>query len=78
MTPKQFLKANPEKYVMVTFEFGNPIYIAPAKTTGLFDIGITDKQDEAIVWSALDNTPNKLLWHMAKTGYKSLEFKIIP
>lgn len=74
MTAKQYLAANPQKYVMVTTEFGNPIYVAPC--AGLSSgIQITDKIESAEVWSAMDNTPTKLGYHRAVTGYMGLTFQ---
>lgn len=75
LTAKQYLKLHPEKYVMVTHEFGNPIYIAPIK--GLSGIQVTDKKEEAEVWSAMDYTPVKLGYHKAVSGYKGLNWEQI-
>ncbi len=77
MTAKQYLKLHPEKYIMVTYETGSPVYICEPSTKGLFDVGITDKREDAIEWSAIDNTPTKLGWYVNKTGYKNLVFEII-
>ena len=58
---------------MVTYEFGNPIYIAPLKN---LDIQITDKRNEANTWhSQYDLT--KLAYHKSVTGYKQLIFEKI-
>ena len=75
MTAKQYLKENPEKYVMVTHEFGDPIYIAPLKR--LSDIEVTDSKESAEKWSAIDNTPAKLGYHKAVTGFTGLVFEQI-
>jgi hypothetical protein len=74
LTAKQYLKLHPEKYVMVTHEFGTPIYIAPLKDS---KVAITSEKKHAEIWSSLDNTPTKLNYHMAATGYKSLVFEQI-
>ena len=65
------MKLHPEKYVMVTYEGREPIYIAPCS---LSIINITDKKEQAEVWTALDN-PTKLDYHKAVTGYKGLVFE---
>ena len=57
LSPKQYLKQNIEQYVMVTYEFGEPIYIAPLRNA---DIQVTLDLNAAEVWSAMDNTPVKL------------------
>ncbi len=80
LTPKQYLKQHPEKYVMLShelFEDGSrPIYISEApKDAGLFAVGTSWNREDAIVWSSLDNTPTKLEWHKAKTGLKQLKFE---
>ena len=74
LTPKQYLKLHPEKFVMVTYEFGEPIFIAPCKD---LKTQVTANKDEAEKWSALDNTPAKLSYHIACTGYKALQFQQI-
>lgn len=77
MTAKQYLKANPEKFFLVTYEFGTPVYISEPTTKGIFDIGITPNKAEAIQWTTMDNTPTKLGWYAAKTGYKNLTWEQI-
>lgn len=74
MTAKQFLAANPQKYVMVTYEFGAPIFIAQQKLSG---IEVTESREAAEIWSAMDNTPAKLRYFSAVTGYKALTFELI-
>ena len=74
LTAKQYLKLHPEKYVMVTYQFGTPVYIAPLKNG---DIQITDSKPGAQIWSALDVTRAKLDYHKAATGYKGLIFELI-
>ena len=72
LTAKQYLKLHPEKYVMVTYEFGNPIFIAPLKN---LQIQVTSNKNDAELWSELDNTPTKLDYHIICTGYKGLTFE---
>ena len=72
LTTKQYLKLHPDKYVIVTYEFGVPTYIAPLKN---LQIQVTPNKNEAELWSELDNTPTKLDYHIAATGYKGLKFE---
>ena len=72
LTPQQFLKLHPGKYVMVTYEFGDPIYIAPLKN---MEIQVTTMQSNAEVWSEMDNSPIKLDYHRMATGLKQLVFQ---
>lgn len=74
LTAKQYLKLHPDKYVMVTYEFGDPIFIAPLKD---LQIQVTPNKNEAELWSELDNSPTKLDYHIASTGYKQLKFEKI-
>lgn len=74
LTAKQYLKLHPEKYVMVTRQYGSPIYIAPLKNG---DITITDTAKEAEIWSSLDVTPTKLDYHKIATDYTELKFEQI-
>jgi hypothetical protein len=74
MTAKQYLRMHPEQYVMVTYQYGYALYIAPLKG-GLLQI--TDKKDDAEIWSFIDNTPTKLNYHISETGYKELKFEKI-
>lgn len=75
MTSKQYLKEHPEKYVLVTREFGEPIFIAPCSLT---QINVTDDMHKAEKWTALDNgNIAKLSYHIAATGYKGLAFEQI-
>ena len=72
LTPRQFLKKHPDRYVMVTYEFEEPIYIAPLKN---LQIQVTPNISEAEIWSELDNTPTKLEYHTICTGFKGLLFE---
>ena len=72
LTSKQYLKLHPEKYVMATYEFGDPIFISPLKD---LQIQISPNKNEAELWSVLDNSPTKLQFHIACTGYKKLIFE---
>ena len=72
MTPKQFLRLHPKKYVMVTYEFGDPIYVAPLKN---LNIQVTKSKDEAEIWSEMDNTPTKLEYYKVATGFQRLSFE---
>lgn len=72
MTAKEYLKLHLEQYVMVTREFGEPIYIAPLKN---MCISVTLDRSEAEKWSALDNGNTKLSYHKSATGYKGLKFE---
>lgn len=58
--------------IMVTYEFGQPIYVAPLKGG---KIQVTDKKEDAELWSEFDGT--KLKYHTAVTGYKELTFELI-
>ena len=71
LTAKQYLKENSEQYVMVSYEFGTPIYVAPLKD---LQIQVTPNKEEAELWSELDKSPSKLGYHVATTGYKGLKF----
>lgn len=74
LTPKQYLKLHPEKYLMVTYEFGEPIYIAPLLN---LKIQVTSIKSEAEIWSELDKNPIKLEYYKISTGYKGLTFEQI-
>ncbi len=74
LTAKQYLKIHRNKYVLVTYEFGSPIFIAPLKD---LQIQVTDKREHAELWSELDISPMKLEYHNVATGYKKLEFEKI-
>lgn len=74
-TLNQFISANPHKYIIVTYEFGDPIYIAPLKD---LRIQVTPNKAEAETWTELDNTPIKLDYHKVVTGYNQLIFEILP
>ncbi len=72
LTAKQYLKFHPDQYVMVTHEFGAPIYVAPLMD---LQIQVTPNKEEAELWSELDTSPSKLQYHIASTGYKGLKFE---
>ncbi len=72
MTARQYLKLHPNKYVMVTYEFGEPVYVAPLKD---LQIQITPDRNAAELWSEMDNTPTKIDYHIVATGYKQLKFE---
>jgi hypothetical protein len=72
LTAKQYLKLHPDKYVMVTYEFEEPIFVAPLKD---LQIQVTSNKSDAELWSELDTSPTKLDYHRAATGYKRLEFE---
>lgn len=74
LMPKQYLKLHPSKYVMVTYEFGTPIYIAPLKD---LQVQVTGDIAEAELWAELDRTPTKLDYHIALTGYAKLRFESV-
>ena len=69
LTTKEYLKHCPDKYVMMTYEFGDPIFIAPLQD---LQIQVTPNRTEAETWTELDNTPTKLEYHKVLTGYKQL------
>lgn len=71
LTVKQYLREHPDRYVMVTYEFGDPVYIAPMKD---LQVQITPNLEEAEEWSELDTT-TKLDYHKAVTGFKALKFE---
>lgn len=58
------------KMVMVTREFGSPIYIAPSSSNG---INVTDKVEEAEIWGDMDFS--KIHYHKAITGFNELTFE---
>ena len=59
--------------VMVTREFGSPIFIAPMKK---LQIQITEKKEEAEKWHPeFDQT--KLEFHRTITGYSKLTFEVL-
>lgn len=70
LTAKQYLKIHPEKYILVTHEFGVPVFIAPIN--GLSGVNVTNDKQKAQIWGALDNTDTKLSYHKSATGYKGL------
>ncbi len=72
LTAKQYLKLHQEKYVMVTYQFGEPIFIAPLNN---LQIQVTPNKNEAELWSELDTTPTKLDYHIVCTGYNCLKFE---
>ena len=72
LTAKQYLKQNPDQYVMVTYEFREPIFIAQLKN---MQIQVTPNKEEAELWSELDTTPTKLDYHIISTGYTQLKFE---
>ena len=74
LTAKQYLKLHPDQYVMVTHEFGAPIYVGSLKD---LQIQVTPNKEEAELWSELDKSPSKLQFHIATTGYKGLKFEKI-
>lgn len=74
LTARQYLKLHPDKFVMVTYEFGEPIYIAPLQNS---EIQVTLDRTEAEKWGGLDNSSAKLSYHAAYTGYKMLMFERI-
>jgi len=61
------------KKVMVTHQYGAPIYIAPALGDG---IEVTDKLSEAEVWGEND-TETKLKYHRAITCWDGIQFETI-
>lgn len=78
MTNKQFLKENPEKYVMVTYQFGDPLYIGVSSGLSMKDVKVSTEKDQAELWSAIDNgNPHKISYYKAATGYKQLQFEKI-
>lgn len=72
LTAKQYLKQHSDKYVIVTYEFSDPIFIAPLEN---LQIQITPNRVEAETWTELDNTPIKLEYHKTVTGYRELMFE---
>lgn len=69
MKAKEYLKANPEKYVLVTREFGYPIYI-----TSDGSATATDKKEDGL-WDSLSNTETRLNYFTSLTGYKGLAWE---
>lgn len=65
------MKERKQQYIMVTHEFGNPVYIAANATA-------TDKKEDAEIWGFEDTVSiAKLPYHKAVTGYKGLTFEQI-
>lgn len=66
------MKANKitRNLVMVTYEFGNAIYIAPITGLSNKDTKVTDKKEDAEKWSVEDIS--KIGYWKALTGYKDL------
>lgn len=58
------------KMVMVTREFGSPIYIAASSSN---TINVTDKVEEAEIWDCMDF--GKIHYHKAITGFSELTFE---
>lgn len=77
ITAKQYLKLHPEKYVLVTREFGYPLYIGVSTGLGALEFDIEDDASKAQQWSSLDNTDTKLNYYRAITGFKGLNFEQI-
>ena len=67
---KEILREFPSNMVMVTYEFGTPIYIAPTKNGA---VTITDKKGDAELWSELDLS--KLKFIQTLSGYADLKFE---
>ncbi len=67
------MKAADYTYVMVTREFGFPIFIAP---TGLRQIAeVTDNIREAQRWTEKDTQSSKIKYFQAVTGFNGLTFE---
>lgn len=60
------------KYILVTREFSNPVYIAPCS---LQSVNVTDRKEEAAQWDERDITAAKLGYHRAVTGFNKLLFE---
>ncbi len=74
VTARQYLQLHPEKYLLVTYEFGEPVYIAPPPLIG---IKTTTDKDKAEIWSSIDNTETKLSYYRAVTKFTELKFEEI-
>lgn len=74
LTAQEYLKLHSDKYVMLTYEFGDPIFIAPLKD---LQIQVTPNKHEAEIWSEMDTTTTKLEYQIVSTGYKQLKFEKI-
>lgn len=61
---------------MVTYEFGNPVYIAPMNGK-LSGINVTPNRGDAEKWDERDLSPNKLDYYKTISGYKELKFESI-
>lgn len=68
------MENNNQSFVMVTYQFGQPIFIAPC---GLNGIAITDKKDDAEKWGALDAQSCKLDYFKLVLGYDKLVFEAL-
>lgn len=60
---------------MVTYEFGEPVFIAPLNGR-LSGVNVAPSQSEAELWDEKDTaSPHKLDYYKVLTGYKSLQFE---
>ncbi|MFD3003108.1 hypothetical protein ACFS7Z_22285 [Pontibacter toksunensis] len=74
MNIEELNKLHPEKYVLVTYEYEYPIYIAPLHN---LEIQICSKKEDAEVWSYADMLSEaKLSYHKIATGYKELVWEL--
>ncbi len=72
-TIKQLNKQHPEKYVMVTYEYGEPVYVAPLIEG---HVNVTPELAEAEVWSYADTLSSfKLKYYQSITRCKELKFE---
>jgi len=56
LTPKQYLKQYPAQYVMVTYEFGEPMFIVSLKN---LQIQIALSKNETELWSVPRRHPKR-------------------
>lgn len=73
MTAKEYLKANPEKFVLGGTVDGIPVFIAPQELSGC---NVTLNRDEAQLWDALSNSPMRVSYFKAASGIKDLSFEL--
>jgi hypothetical protein len=74
LTTKQYFKLHPEKYGLVTYEHGDPIYILPG-----LDTNVTSDVSEALAdsWDSLSNSEHRLNFYKNLTGLKELKWEVI-
>lgn len=69
------MKKSQKQYIMVTYEFGEPVFIAPLNGQ-LSGANVTPSKTKAELWDEKDTaSPHKLDYYKVLTGYKNLQFE---